>query len=270
MTCDASYAPLAPIAPYRETDPVLAEVLATLSRAGHSAHLVGGAVRDALLGRIPDDFDISTSAAPDTIDGLFANRARIHAIGGAHGTRTIVRAGRAFEITTWRSPAGPGPGASLAEDAACRDFTVNALYADLEGRIADPTGSGLDDLRAGRLRFAGPPDAQIRQDPLRLLRLFRFQAQLGLSVGRAGAELAAVASHAGLIADLPGERIGAEVMKLLRAPDPAPAWAGRAARRFAPRGGRKLTTNKQGNSRAPRVCATPAGGSGHRASPSGA
>ncbi|MCB1361336.1 MAG: CCA tRNA nucleotidyltransferase, partial [Rhodobacteraceae bacterium] len=134
-------------------------VLAMLTGAGHHALVVGGCVRNALLGVPVTDVDIATDALPETVSAL-AERAGLRAVptGIAHGTVTIVANGEGFEVTTFRHDdetfgrhARVSFGASLHQDAARRDFTMNALYAQADGTLVDPLG-GLDDLRARRLR----------------------------------------------------------------------------------------------------------------------
>ena len=211
-------------------------VLAMLTGAGHHALVVGGCVRNALLGVPVTDVDIATDALPETVSAL-AERAGLRAVptGIAHGTVTIVANGEGFEVTTFRHDdetfgrhARVSFGASLHQDAARRDFTMNALYAQADGTLVDPLG-GLDDLRARRLRFVGDPDARIREDSLRILRFFRFHAQYGdPSQGLDADALAACAEQSAMLETLSRERITAELKKLLGAADPAPAVAAMA------------------------------------------
>ncbi|AXC50984.1 CCA tRNA nucleotidyltransferase [Paracoccus suum] len=212
-------------------DPALQSVLSLLTSAGHQALIVGGAVRDALLGLEVRDIDIATSAAPDVVVAL-AREAGIRSVptGIEHGTVTLIACGRHFEVTSFRRDvatdgrhATVAYTADLAEDAARRDFTMNALYADAAGAVLDPTGSGLSDLAARRLRFVGDASARITEDYLRALRFFRFHAHYG-APGRADPEaLAATAAHAPGLQTLSRERVGAEVRRLLDAPDPTEA-----------------------------------------------
>ena len=211
-------------------DPATQKLIAVLNAAGIDFRFVGGAVRDGLLGRAVTDIDIATPALPDMISEVF-KRARLQAIptGIAHGTVTAVVDGRHFEITTLRRDVETdGRHAVVAftddwrQDAARRDFTMNALYADAHGAITDFFG-GLADAEAGRIRFIGDPAARIAEDALRILRFFRFQAHYGKGALDA-AGLAACAALAGMIDGLSGERVRDEVFKLLRAADPAPIW----------------------------------------------
>lgn len=208
--------------------PRLVSALKSLEEAGHQAHLVGGSVRDALMGKTPSDFDISTSAHPEVVAEIFAAQGRsVHPTGIEHGTQTVVIDEEPFEITTWRRDvATDGRRATiqfadrLEDDAERRDFTVNALYAAADGTVVDPTGRGLADAAARRISFVGDAETRIKEDHLRILRFYRFAASHGC--GRMPAEdLAACEAHAGLVASLPKERIGAEMLKLVCARDAA-------------------------------------------------
>lgn len=210
---------------------------AALEAAGFQALFVGGCVRNALLGEPVRDIDIATDARPETVTEL-ADRAgfRVLPTGITHGTVTVIAQGRPHEVTTFRRDletdgrrALVAFGTSLTEDAARRDFTMNALYMDRRGQVLDPLG-GMADLLAGRLRFVGDAQARIREDHLRILRFFRFYAWYGDPAQGPDAEgLAACAALAEGVESLSRERIGAEMRKLLSAPDPAPAIASMAA-----------------------------------------
>lgn len=211
-------------------DPALGRVLDALERQGDRAFLVGGAVRNALLDRAVDDIDIATDATPDRVIAL-ARAAGLRAVptGIDHGTVTLVCDGRGFEVTTFRRDVETdGRHAVVAftrdleQDAARRDFTINALYADRAGQVLDPMG-GLADLHLRRLRFVGDPDARITEDYLRILRFFRFLACYGRHADPAALE--ACGRHAAGLARIARERIGAEMRKLLAAPDPGPSVA---------------------------------------------
>ena len=219
--------------------PGTAAVIAALTGAGQGAWFVGGCVRDALLGRPVGDIDIATDAAPDRVAEIAA-AAGLRAVptGIAHGTITLIAEGRAHEVTTLRRDvetfgrhARVAFDASLAEDAGRRDFTINALYALPSGAVLDPTGQGIDDLAARRVRFVGDPARRIAEDGLRILRFFRFSAHYADPAGGIDAEgLAACAAAApDALAPVSAERIGAEMRRLLAAPDPAPAVAAMAA-----------------------------------------
>ncbi|MDP5308332.1 CCA tRNA nucleotidyltransferase [Paracoccus spongiarum] len=209
-------------------DPGLVAVLDAIEAGGHRGYLVGGAVRNGLLGQPVDDMDIATDADPATVTRL-AGRAGLAAVptGIDHGTVTLIADGRGFEVTTFRRDlrtdgrrAIVAFSDDLAEDARRRDFTMNALYADRAGRIIDPMG-GLPDLRAGRLRFVGAAPDRIREDYLRILRFFRFFAHYGRE-----ADPQAIAACAALkdgLAQIARERVGHEMRKLLSAPAPLAA-----------------------------------------------
>ncbi len=212
-------------------------VMGALAAGGHGAWFVGGCVRNGLIDRPVDDIDITTDAQPQRVMEL-ARAAGIKAVptGIDHGTVTLVAGHRPYEITTLRRDVETdGRRATIAftdrleDDAARRDFTMNALYADASGNVLDPNGQGLSDLAARRLRFIGTPADRITEDYLRILRFFRFHAWYADPAGGIDPEgLAACAEHADGIARLSRERVGAEMLKLLSAPDPAPAVAAMA------------------------------------------
>ncbi|WP_304616806.1 CCA tRNA nucleotidyltransferase [Paracoccus sp. (in: a-proteobacteria)] len=211
-------------------DDALIRVLDALEARGARAWLVGGVVRNALLGEPVSDIDIATDAPPTEVS-LLAEAAGLRAVptGIDHGTVTLVADGRGFEVTTFRRDvetdgrhAVVAFSTDLAEDAARRDFTINALYADRAGRVLDPVG-GLPDLAARRLRFVGEPEDRIREDYLRILRFFRFFAQYGREAQPRA--LAACAALRDGLARIAPERVGAEMRKLLAAPAPGAAIA---------------------------------------------
>jgi poly(A) polymerase len=189
---------------------------------------VGGCVRDSLLGRAIADIDIATPEAPERVlELLQAGGIKTVPTGIAHGTVTAVTPSRHFEVTTLRRDVETfGRHARVAfdagweEDARRRDFTMNALFLDPRGEIFDHVG-GLADLRAGRVRFVGEAEARIREDVLRLLRFYRFHAHYG-RVPADEAARAACRALAPLLPTLSGERVAAETLKLLKAPDPVP------------------------------------------------
>jgi len=207
-----------------------------LEAAGYRALFVGGCVRNALLGVSVADVDIATDARPETVTRLAeAAGLRVVPTGIEHGTVTVIAGGVPHEVTTFRRDvetdgrrAVVAYAQDVAEDAARRDFTMNALYADLRGNVIDPLG-GLPDLVARRLRFVGDAHQRIREDYLRILRFFRFHAHYGdPGQGMDAEALAASAELAEGVDGLSRERIGSEIRKLLAAPDPAPAVAAMA------------------------------------------
>ena len=215
----------------RDSD--LQRVLACLTAGGQRALLVGGCVRNALLAVPVGDIDIATDAPPDRVVTL-ASAAGIKVVptGIDHGTVTLVAGGKPHEVTTFRRDVETdGRRATVAfssrieEDAARRDFTMNALYAEADGTVLDPL-RGLADLTARHVRFVGDAHDRIREDYLRILRFFRFYAAYGdQSAGPDPEGLAACAALSAGIDTLSRERIGHEMRKLLAAPDPAPAVA---------------------------------------------
>ena len=208
-------------------------VMAALQAAGgpDCARFVGGCVRDALLGRTrPDqDIDIATQLTPpQTIAALEAARLRAVPTGIEHGTITGVSGHRPYEITTLRRDVETDGRRAVvafttdwAEDAARRDFRLNALYAEADGALHDPTGGGIEDALAGRIIFVGEAETRIREDYLRILRFFRFYAWYGRGEPDPAGLAACAALRAGL-EKLSGERIAKELLKLLGAADPGP------------------------------------------------
>ncbi|WP_303703380.1 CCA tRNA nucleotidyltransferase [Brevundimonas naejangsanensis] len=207
-------------------------VMAALAAAGGAecARFVGGCVRNAVLGAPIDDVDIATVLTPEAVvRALKAAGLKSVPTGMEHGTVTAISERQPFEITTLRRDVSTdGRRATVAftddwaEDAARRDFRLNALYADSGGVILDPTGAGYDDALAGRIVFVGEPEQRIEEDYLRILRFYRFFAWYG----RGAPDAAAVAACAALaegVERLSAERVSKELLKLLAAPDPRPA-----------------------------------------------
>jgi poly(A) polymerase len=204
--------------------PAISKVFAALANGGAEARVVGGAVRNALIDRPVKDVDIATTALPDDVMRLARDAGlAAHPTGIDHGTITVVADKQPFEVTTLRRDVETdGRHAVVAfttqweEDAARRDFTINALYCAADGTLYDPVG-GLDDLRNRRVRFIGDAEARIREDFLRILRFFRFSAEYGNGhldpIGLAAAD----ALKDGLSL-LSAERVRAEMLKLLTAP----------------------------------------------------
>lgn len=209
--------------------PDLCMIMGVLEDAGHAAHLVGGAVRDAIMGRPVKDLDVSTSARPHDVADLFQRKGfEVVPTGIDHGTLTVVVGGEGYEITTWRRDvACDGRRAVIAvadrleDDAIRRDFTFNALYADLRGHVLDPTGLGVQDALDQKVRFVGDATARIQEDALRILRFCRFHAVLGLPI-TAGEGADACRQQQAFLQDLSHERIGAEFLKIASAPRPGP------------------------------------------------
>lgn len=201
-----------------------AEVIARIRAAGHQALLVGGCVRDSLLGLAPREYDIATSARPDEIEALFP---KTFAVGRAFGVIKVVHAKFVFEVATFRSDLsytdGRHPDAvrfsDRRGDAERRDFTLNALYYDAEScEVIDDVG-GLADLDAGTLRAIGDPAVRFAEDYLRMMRAVRFAARYDLRIDPPTAE--AVRRLADRITLVSAERIQDELRKILT--DRAPA-----------------------------------------------
>lgn len=205
------------------------EVATRLERAGHRTYLVGGAVRDLALGLEAKDADLCSAARPEEIEALFEHTVPL---GKAFGTIQIRVAGQELEHTTFRSESGYSDrrrpdqvrfGASVSEDAQRRDFCCNALYLDpLSDEFLDPTG-GWEDLRLGRLRCVGEPQARFAEDGLRILRMARFAAALELAV--APGLLEAARDCVSALDGVAGERVLAEFDKVFQAPAAARALA---------------------------------------------
>ena len=203
-----------------------AELLYTLHRAGYAAYVVGGCVRDSLLGLTPHDWDLCTSALPQQVMELFGAQ-RCIPTGLQHGTVTVKQSGALYEITTFRTEGTYTDGRhpdevhfvpDVRQDLARRDFTINAMaYNDAEGLIA-PFG-GQQDLQQGILRAVGAPATRFEEDALRILRLYRFAARFGFAIdpptGQAARALCVQLDCVSV------ERIEEEMSKLLAAPAPA-------------------------------------------------
>ena len=213
------------------TAPGTRAVIDALTAGDADVRFVGGCVRDTLLGRESNDIDIGTPDPPERVLALLKDagiESRTVPRGIAHGTVTALASGSRYEITTLRrDERTDGRHAEVAftddwrEDAARRDFTINAMSATLDSTLHDCFG-GRADLEAGRVRFVGDPATRIAEDHLRILRFFRFFAWYGCGEPDAVA-LAACAEAAHTIPSLSGERVQAEMLKLLAAPDPLPA-----------------------------------------------
>ncbi|HTW29185.1 MAG TPA: CCA tRNA nucleotidyltransferase [Acetobacteraceae bacterium] len=218
-------APAAHLSPPFLADPALRAVLAALPEA----RLVGGAVRDALAGLPVADIDLATPQSPAEVTAALA-RSGLRSVptGAAHGTVTALADGRGFEITTLRrDEETDGRRARVAwtddwrEDAARRDFTINAMSMTAAGAVFDYVG-GIADLRAGWVRFVGEPALRVAEDYLRILRYFRFQARYGRGEPDRAA-LAAIAAGVPGLARLSAERVWSELKRVFVAPDPTGA-----------------------------------------------
>ena len=213
--------------------PKVEALLGRLNGAGFEAYAVGGCVRDSLLGKEPQDWDLCTSATPEEIKRCFANE-RTVLTGEKYGTVTVLLDGEPFEITTFRAETGYGDSrhpdgvrflTSLREDLARRDFTVNAMAADREGAVTDCFG-GMEDLKNGLIRCVGEPRQRFEEDALRILRGLRFASKLGFSMEEDTA--AAILSMKEKLLLVAQERLRKELEGLL-----CGKWAGQVLRQFS-------------------------------------
>ena len=199
------------------------EIIATLAEAGYEAYVVGGCVRDAILGREAADWDITTNARPEQVKALFP---RTVDTGLQHGTVTVLNGKEGFEVTTYRIDGeyldGRHPEQvlftpNLLEDLKRRDFTINAMaYNEKEG-LVDAFG-GIGDLERGQIRCVGDPRERFTEDALRILRAVRFSAQLDFEIE--AETKAALAEFAPRLTKVSAERIQVELMKLLTSDHP--------------------------------------------------
>ena len=208
---------------WRDLDPWAVDCLWTLEEEGYEAYPVGGCVRDLLLGRTPGDVDICTSAPPEELLQIFPSAIPT---GLRHGTVTVPGERANVEITTFRREGRYSDGrrpdtvafdVGLTEDLARRDFTINAMALAEDGTVIDPFGCQAD-LAAGLVRCVGDPDRRFQEDGLRLLRAVRFAAQLGFTLEAGTA--AALARNAQMLDRVSGERVKAELEKILLSPRP--------------------------------------------------
>ena len=202
-------------------------ILNTLERSGYEARLVGGCVRDTLLHRRPNDWDVATAAPPEAVTELFE---RTVPTGIRHGTVTVLYGGSACEVTTYRvegaysdhrRPDSVRFTSRLEEDLSRRDFTVNAMAMDASLTLTDPFG-GREDLSRRLIRCVGDARERFTEDALRMLRAVRFAAQLDFAL--ASAALEAIAGCAPLCSALSPERVAAELRAVLASRDPDMVW----------------------------------------------
>ena len=196
-------------------------LLTRLQARGYGAYIVGGAVRDMLRGAMPHDYDIATSAVPAQIRAVFTDL-RTYDTGAAHGTVGVIYDGKTYEITTFRRDGAYSDGrrpdaveftGDLCEDLARRDFTVNAMAMDADGRVCDPF-SGKADLSARRIRCVRDPDRRFAEDGLRLLRALRLAAQLDFTIEANTAQ--AMRRQAARLGRVSAERKWTELSALLK------------------------------------------------------
>ena len=193
------------------------QIIQRLEKEGYEAYAVGGCIRDTLLGRLPQDWDITTSACPQAVKELFSHTVDT---GIRHGTVTVLLNRQGYEVTTYRIDGEYEDGrhpksvtftGELAEDLKRRDFTINAMaYNETRGLVDEFDGTG--DLKRGIIRCVGSPVERFEEDALRMLRAVRFAAQLGFDIEEETG--AAVAALSGTIAKVSAERIQMELVKL--------------------------------------------------------
>ena len=198
--------------------PYVSEILRLIESSGHKAYVAGGAVRDIVLGKTPHDYDIATSAKPDETVGIF-EKAGINYYDNAakHGTVTAVTSEGDVEVTTFREDGSYSDmrrpdevvfKTTIEEDVRRRDFTINAMYMDSEGKIYDPEG-GQEDCSKKLIRAVGNPDERFHEDALRILRAIRFCSRLGFEIEPD--TLRAMETHADELKKISGERIATEL-----------------------------------------------------------
>lgn len=199
------------------------EILDVIEESGHEAYVVGGCVRDSILGRQPEDWDITTSAKPEEVKALFR---RTIDTGIAHGTVTVMMGDDGFEVTTYRVDGkyedGRHPSEvlftpNLKEDLRRRDFTINAMAYNEKNGLVD-LYNGVYDLKYKNIRCVGNADERFDEDALRILRAVRFAAQLDFGIERE--TYAAICRHAENLRKVSSERIQVEIVKLLTSPNP--------------------------------------------------
>ena len=202
--------------------PYVSEILKLIESSGHKAYVAGGAVRDIVLGKTPHDYDVATSAKPDETISIFG-KAGINYYDNAakHGTVTAVTSGGDVEVTTFREDGSYSDmrrpdevvfKTTIEEDVRSRDFTINAMYMDSEGKIYDPEG-GQEDCKKHLIRAVGDPDERFREDALRILRAIRFSSRLGFEIEPE--TLRAMETHADELEKISGERIATELIGIV-------------------------------------------------------
>ncbi len=206
-----------------EMDAGAEQIIRRLEEAGYEAYIVGGCVRDSLMGKVPKDWDITTSAVPKEIKEVFH---RTFDTGIAHGTVSVRELGETYEVTTYRIDGGYADHrrpdsvqftASLREDLARRDFTINAMAYHPERGLVDYF-DGCRDLGEKRVRCVGDPEQRFEEDALRMMRALRFSARLGFSVDRPTYE--AIITKSDLLKNISKERIEEELNQILLSPHP--------------------------------------------------
>ena len=206
-------------------------IISELNKRGFEAYIVGGCVRDYLLGKTPKDWDITTSALPEQVKATFSHT---YDTGIEHGTVTVLIGKTGYEVTTYRidgeymdnrHPKSVVFTSKLEGDLARRDFTINAMAYNEDNGVVDKFG-GLEDLKNGIIRAVREPEERFREDALRMMRALRFSAQLGFEIEEK--TLQAIADNAHLIKNISGERIRDEMLKMLLSDNPLKIYELRA------------------------------------------
>ena len=197
------------------------QIIEKLNEHGFEAYVVGGCVRDSLLGKEPEDWDITTSAKPEEVKAIFS---RTIDTGIQHGTVTVMLNRQGYEVTTYRvdgeyedgrHPKSVDFTTSLLEDLKRRDFTINSLYYSVADFTVRDYVGGMQDLKEGLIRLIGTPETRYREDPVRMLRAVRFAAKLNMRISPETGE--PIPRLATLINDVPPARLFEEALKLLQA-----------------------------------------------------
>jgi tRNA nucleotidyltransferase (CCA-adding enzyme) len=197
-------------------------VIETLNNAGHEAYLVGGSVRDMIMSRVPKDWDITTSALPDDVIGIFRSRGyTVVPTGLKHGTVTVIVEGDPIEVTTFRTDGEYSDNRRpdkvtftkrIEDDLVRRDFTMNAIAWHPDKGFIDPYG-GKADIEQGIIRAVGNPEERIKEDALRILRALRFSAVLGFGIDESLVDT--IRENKNLLKEISAERIGVELEKAI-------------------------------------------------------
>ncbi len=190
------------------------QLLYTIKNHGYKAYVVGGAIRDLLLGKEPEDWDVATDASPDDLKNIFRH---VVPTGIKHGTVSVIIEGKTIEVTRFRDRFGTS--GDIKEDLRCRDFTINAIaYDPFEKKIVDPWG-GLGDIKKGIVRAVENPEERFNEDPLRVLRAIRLAASFGFSIESDTAQ--AIPGFAERLKNVSVERIRDEFLKILDTDEPS-------------------------------------------------
>ena len=201
-------------------------VLERLEKTGHKAYLVGGCLRDMMMGRVPHDFDIATSAEPEIVMSIFSDF-EVIPTGIKHGTVTVMVDGEPIEITTFRKDSDYSDGRrpdsitftdKIEDDLSRRDFTINAMAFGLDGEIVDPFG-GKSDIKSRTIRTVGSAEERFSEDGLRILRAIRFASVLGFTIESETVE--AIHKLSRMLDKVSFERVFSEMSKIITSKEPS-------------------------------------------------